>query len=414
MNFEFDTKVWTIPSRMVREKKIKKLTLNLIFVSERMVRSVDLQNPPLIGRMKCPAHVMEKGKPSVVGHRVVKSHNLSCHAIGLMNKYQYDIQSKTLEELYGVEVKDFGRRRLEHGTSGHDVLVLQNFLLEEGYLARDTDDGAHGYFGDATKSALEAWQRDVGISPTGVLDDVSRAAYLQYVQDTLKLVGIVENNNAVAYDGRVQVPHVAAGTAVAGVLMMMMMRVWVRVKRSSRDNDATSMPVNQDQSPIKEVQPASSSGRGKRAGPKKLSKEELERYIAPMRGSSKSAKNVNKKEKADTKLGRYFGGRQVLEDIRKQTYGYQKNTRVNPSSKGLSGTMEHVGYDINKTKGLKKEENDTILHGTELDTRPKAQPVGPFGKENEMNDSEHMVLNDTTVVLQNRPVKLHKPLKTTS
>lgn len=396
---------------MVRVKKITKLTLNLTFFSERMVRTVDLQNPCLIGRMKCPAHAMEKGKPSVVGHRTIKSHNFYCHAIGLMNKYQYDIQSKTLEELYGVEVKDFGRRRLEHGTSGHDVLVLQNFLLEEGYLARDIDDGAHGYFGDATKRALEAWQRDVGIAPTGVLDDVSRAAYLQYVQDALRMVGIVENNNAEVYDGRLQVPLVAAGTAVAGVLIMMMMHVWVRVKRSSRDNDIIFMPADQDQSTTKEVKPAST--RGRRVEPKKLSKEELERYIAPMRGASKSVKNIHNKEKNGTKLGRYFGGRQVLEDIRKQTYGYQKNTRVT-SSKNLSGTMEHVGYNINKSKGLKKEENDTILHGTELDARPKTQSVGPFGKETEMNDNEHMVLDDTTVVLQNRPVKLHKPLKTTS
>jgi len=343
-----------------------------------------------------------------MGNRLWK---YSCHAIGLMNKYQYDAKSRTLEEAYGIQVKDFGRRRVEYGTSGHDVLVLQQFLIEEGYLNPDSDDGAHGYFGESTRGALQMWQRDVGIAPTGVLDDVSRSRYLQYLEDTLRMIGMVDTYNMTAPQRTLYLPLVGGVPVMAGMLAIIV-RAWLKMKKTARFS-ATDSRFS-DKKAVNSPSPLPSAPRSPRRADgavKKLSKQELEKYIAPMKGQSEGMKFVEKKGKKGRKLGRYFGGRQVIEDIQRKMNGYPGTTQV-IGSNIPSGRMEQVGYDM---KDKYTSHYDTILDGTELDTRCTEKSSRALVGEQGMHDStEHMVLDNSTIVLQNKPVKLHKPLKTSA
>lgn len=327
-----------------------------------------------------------------------------------MNKYQYQAKSKTLEELYGVQVKDFGRRRVEYGTSGQDVLVLQQFLIEEGYLNTSRDDGAHGYFGESSKRALQAWQSDVGIAPTGVFDDISRAAYLKYIEDTLRMIGMVEAYNVTAPQRAQHIPLVDGVPVIAGTLAIILF-AWLKKKKPVPSSDIVSKSHGEKKIESTRVaQTSPSPGMRKAEGArKKLSKEELEKHIAPMRGRSREAKNIERKRKDGEKLGRYFGGRQVIEDIRKKIEWGAHTTRVIGSNIS-SRKMEHVGYDM-KEKYTPKY--DTILDGTELDMRSTDKSTRVLESEKGMHNDipEHKMLDNTTVVLQNKPVKLHKPLK---
>eukprot|EP00889_Picochlorum_renovo_P008541 jgi/Picre1/35571/NNA_003032.t1 len=104
-----------------------------------------------------------------------------CQA-SLMSKYQYEKRCAYLEEAYGIHVKDFGGRVLRQGQSGADVLALQEFLSEESYLFASPYDSfkvVNGYFGSMTKEALQSWQRDVGLQPTGIFDFTSKMMYTQ-------------------------------------------------------------------------------------------------------------------------------------------------------------------------------------------------------------------------------------------
>jgi|GEM_PF-6156924 len=54
----------------------------------------------------------------------------------------------------------YPQTNLQKGQRGSEVTKLQNFLIEQGYTIPD---GATGYFGDQTKSALSQWQKANGI-----------------------------------------------------------------------------------------------------------------------------------------------------------------------------------------------------------------------------------------------------------
>ena len=55
-------------------------------------------------------------------------------------------------------------RNLAPGASGSDVTSLQQFLISKGY---SIPSGATGYYGEQTKSAVAAWQRDSGVDTAG-------------------------------------------------------------------------------------------------------------------------------------------------------------------------------------------------------------------------------------------------------
>lgn len=385
-----------------------------VLMMERVVKLQGVQDRPAIQSFK------ENVRPVAPGRQPARKGNLTnrCHAIGLMKRHQYDAKSKTLEELYGVQLKDFGRRRLEQGTSGHDVVALQQFLLEEGYLARDDEDGIHGYFGDSTKRALQSWQTDVGIPATGVLDDVSRAEYLNFVENTWQeTIRMVENIDTTS-EGRLTEPHVsvAFGIAIAGILTMILRVYFVFGGRSQSANERPpSLSGHVEKSSDKKKLPLRNglrrgTMRKSGVGQGRLSKEELERHIAPMKNGQLAKKHSTSKTKGESKLGRYFGGRQVLEEIRKEMkYDEKKTARVMPMR--FSETMEHVGYNMTNAEMVPHREHDTILYGTELDTRSPVKEAMQHPTENATDDREtqHKVLDGNTMVVQNRPVKLHKP-----
>ncbi|QQG38102.1 MAG: PKD domain-containing protein [Candidatus Kaiserbacteria bacterium] len=61
-------------------------------------------------------------------------------------------------------------RNLARNTSGDDVMSLQEFLRDEGYLSAN----ATGYFGPATAAAVAKWQSAEGISAVGSIGPLSR------------------------------------------------------------------------------------------------------------------------------------------------------------------------------------------------------------------------------------------------
>lgn len=64
-------------------------------------------------------------------------------------------------------------RTLTVGSSGAEVVVLQNFLESRGFLKMTT---AKGYFGASTKNALKAYQNSVQLSSTGTTGPKTRAS----------------------------------------------------------------------------------------------------------------------------------------------------------------------------------------------------------------------------------------------
>src|ERR1035437_6975966 len=76
-----------------------------------------------------------------------------------MQSHRYPIKRATPTVIF--------TRTLKLGSTGSDVLALQNYLISKGFMVGP----ATNYFGKVTRNALITWQRTVGISPaTGTLD----------------------------------------------------------------------------------------------------------------------------------------------------------------------------------------------------------------------------------------------------
>lgn len=67
-------------------------------------------------------------------------------------------------ELSGSQSSSASSSSLKKGDEGQDVKDLQQALISLGYLHTD----ATGTFGSATKEAVEAFQKDMGLSVDGV------------------------------------------------------------------------------------------------------------------------------------------------------------------------------------------------------------------------------------------------------
>lgn len=65
-------------------------------------------------------------------------------------------------------------RYLGLGSSGEDVVVLQTFLKEKGFLTLAPSEAA-GYYGESTWSAVRAYQTSVGIPATGYVGPITMA-----------------------------------------------------------------------------------------------------------------------------------------------------------------------------------------------------------------------------------------------
>ncbi len=66
-------------------------------------------------------------------------------------------------------------RPLDIGAAGPEVEGLQRWLEQRGYFRHPG--GCTGYYGPVTRAAVLAWQRDIGLSASGVFGPDSLAAY---------------------------------------------------------------------------------------------------------------------------------------------------------------------------------------------------------------------------------------------
>ncbi len=102
-------------------------------------------------------------------------------------------------------------RNLALGVQGNDVSVLQQFLIEGGYLQIST---STGYFGPLTSAALGSWQASEGISPAkGYFGPISRSKI-----DALDALAPQASINATTTPSMVETTtsiNAAAGTTVA-------------------------------------------------------------------------------------------------------------------------------------------------------------------------------------------------------
>lgn len=80
---------------------------------------------------------------------------------------------------------------LQRGSENDDVVRLQNLLARGGYL----NASANGYFGYQTENAVRAFQRDNGISSTGVVGETTRNAINERLCDS----DVLGNYNSSSY-----------------------------------------------------------------------------------------------------------------------------------------------------------------------------------------------------------------------
>jgi len=69
---------------------------------------------------------------------------------------------------------------LSHGMRSAEVTCLQKHLIEDGLLKIG---GATGYFGDLTKAAVMAWQKEKGLPETGYFGALSREAFSGHMSE---------------------------------------------------------------------------------------------------------------------------------------------------------------------------------------------------------------------------------------
>ncbi|MBQ4086386.1 MAG: peptidoglycan-binding protein [Clostridia bacterium] len=81
---------------------------------------------------------------------------------------------------------------LSNGSKGNNVLLLQQRLIELGYLSG----GADGKFGNKTESAVRLFQETMGLTETGVADYLT----LKYVYANVKTYSEMVNSGQVVYD----------------------------------------------------------------------------------------------------------------------------------------------------------------------------------------------------------------------
>ncbi|KAL4429383.1 hypothetical protein ABPG77_005157 [Micractinium sp. CCAP 211/92] len=101
----------------------------------------------------------------------------------VLGHYQYRTRMARLRQK-GMQMYDFGERVLQQGSYGDDVMQLQAYLAEQGYL--NADGGLTGYFSDTTRDALISWQQHQGLSLTGVFAQDCKWAVLRQQEAALQ------------------------------------------------------------------------------------------------------------------------------------------------------------------------------------------------------------------------------------
>ena len=217
-------------------------------------------------------------------------------------------------------VKDLAsERNLGVGDSGADVQQLQRFLQDEGYAT-----ASDGFFGAGTRRALESWQRDMGVATSGRFDVASKGVYLRCAEGYL--VGDVVWRGGVG-------PGVVAwlgGAVLLGAVMMVVRFGKGKKGKKGKKVERDGLGGEEEDVQKREVATAVGSEGGKRGR-------------------------------------RYFGGRALLEEMRRE-YGGVGGTsggwgsRVGRGDRGVGGGM---GGGVRVGDG----EWEQLLAGTELASR---------------------------------------------
>lgn len=75
-------------------------------------------------------------------------------------------EAKSVAEDYKIDIKDL---KLEYEQDSDDVLAMQQRLFDLGYI--DDEENVTGYYGDVTKAAVKAFQKNNEIKETGTADN---------------------------------------------------------------------------------------------------------------------------------------------------------------------------------------------------------------------------------------------------
>jgi Putative peptidoglycan binding domain len=335
----------------------------------------------------------------------------------VMGGYQYQSRASKLRSR-GVDVYEFGNRNLREGCFGEDVLQLQNWLADETYY-NPVDGGYTGYFGSVTKEALQAWQRDNGLEGTGHFDSGSKWAYLRSLET--RAAETAQVASSFIQGATVAVPTVQAQTAVsttaaagtsstsgapffftaaavlAGVAFARLATPAIRSAKATVLNVFTSRQAetmaaepaavaeHYYEEEADEVYQGATQEPDSRPSPlRRLSDEELQRYIAPFKGAATAGSGTKKSTiagrptpqrpvprrslnlkpttttTADTKAatgpsqgpvtsrhGTYYGGRQVLDRVKE----YLAEEGSLPAAPGAVGQrMQKLGYNMRPSK----------------------------------------------------------------
>ncbi|KAH7619215.1 hypothetical protein Ndes2526B_g06168 [Nannochloris sp. 'desiccata'] len=357
-------------------------------------------------------------RPSLQGLRPFSRNSLPSRRTicvkSIMGGYQYQSRASKLRSR-GVDVYEFGNRNLREGCFGEDVLQLQNWLADETYY-NPVDGGYTGYFGSVTKEALQAWQRDNGLEATGHFDSVSKSAYLRslemrtaepaqvassFIQGTTVAVPapVVSTTTAAAGSSASGAPFFAAAAVLAGIafarlatpvlrrVQTTVMNVFTSTKLETTSAEYSTFPhvINEhyDEESEQVYQNAIQETDSRPSRLRRLSDEELQRYIAPFKGASitgsgkksstiagrptpqrpvprrslnlntptttpTAAKDTSLPTPVTSRHGTYYGGRQVLDRVKE----YLAEEGSMPAAPGAVGQrMQKLGYNMRPNGG---------------------------------------------------------------
>lgn len=325
----------------------------------------------------------------------------------IMGGFQYQLRANKLRS-QGLDVHEWGSRVLREGCFGEDVLMLQNWLAEESYY-NPVDGGYTGYFGSVTKEALQAWQRDNGVQVTGVFDAASKWAYLRGIESratpklieasptpaplktitpsvTTAVAPALQHASPTSMTGP-GAPFFLAAALIATVALGRMATTVLRALKSSiasrEDVVSSSNRSERAFSGSPPQPPRVSGGNGKATELKqrqpvlidttipgsrlrRLSEDELQRYIAPMKGSSGNRTPLQRPAPRPLLLadddaknglspaqgalvsrhGMYYGGKQVLERVKQYLAEESGNE---PPIGSAAQRLVQLGYDMQRT-----------------------------------------------------------------
>ena len=388
-----------------------------------------------------------------------------------MGGYQYQSRVSKLRSR-GVDVYEFGSRNLREGCFGEDVLELQNWLADETYY-NPVDGGYTGYFGSVTKEALQAWQRDNGVEVTGHFDSASKWAYIRslemrtaeaaqvassFIQGATMAVPVQAQTAVVGTTSSSAsgapfffAAAVLAGIAFARLATPSLRRAKATIMNVFTKNSTATAVENTEHYYAEESEPVyqaatttasqeeTTNTRPSRL--RRLSDEEIQKYIAPFKGASATGSKSNtagrptptrpvprrsltlntatpaKAAKGNTtapeapltsRHGTYYGGKQVLDRVKE----YLAEEGSLPAAPGAVGQrMQKLGYNMRpSSNGTTNNTNGTASTNgsTSGGARTIAQAQKQYQQESKIVSPLQMVNSTTTSSFEDLPEDMER------